>query len=70
MDIIITGIDQSYTRWIWYCESVRGDRPIISKDRRCDKNEENDYNEGDQLEENFSILSVHWAIRNEKRLAY
>jgi len=25
MDVIINGIDQSYTRWLWHSENTRGD---------------------------------------------
>jgi len=57
--LIINGIDQSYTRWIWHGESIRGDRPIISNDRRCDKREEIDFNEDDQLED-----MIHDVVKN------
>ena len=49
--LIMNEIDQSYTRWIWHGESIRGDRPTISNDRRCDEREKIDYNEDNQLED-------------------
>ena len=48
---MINEIDQGYTRWIWYGERAREDRPIISNDRKCDEREEVDYSEADQLED-------------------
>ena len=59
MNVIINKIDQSYIRWIWHGESARRDKSIILKDRICDKRDKVDYSEGDQLKENFSILSIH-----------
>jgi len=35
--LFINGLDTSHTRWIWYGESAREDRPINSSDRRCDE---------------------------------
>jgi len=49
--LFINKFDISYTRWIWYSESARENRPINSSDRICDEREEVDCDKGDKLED-------------------
>ena len=49
--LFINKFDTSYTRWIWYSESAREDKPINSSDKRWDEREEVNCDKGDKLED-------------------
>jgi len=57
--LFINGIDQDYTRWIWYSENTRDDEPFNLNKKRYNRREEVGCNEGDKVKD-----LVHDVVEN------